>query len=308
MIDAGRALAVQISGLIPAGSCKESLLNRMTDAARDAFANLSRAGQQWLFFGAALAVEVAIFIVDVLAGSGVRLHTLYSLPVSVIALKCERRWMRRTAFVMSMAFQMFTYWRDQIPWFEYILDASVAAVSLLLAMALAGMARVDHQRAVELATSDELTGIANRRAFFAAADAEIIRQKRRGGVLLLAVLDLDGFKLLNDTRGHRAGDDALRLLSSILVRSVRISDTPARVGGDEFAMLMPGMPEEECGAFCKEITDEIARSMAAAGFPITASVGFASFDAPPASSTAAVAQADAAMYCVKLAARCARTR
>ncbi|GJJ04273.1 GGDEF domain-containing protein [Duganella rhizosphaerae] len=283
-------------------------MNRLTDAARRAYANLSHARQQWLVFSGALAVELAIFVVDYLTGSDIRLHTLYIFPVSVIALKCERRWLQGVAFAMSMVLQLVTYAQEKIPSIEYIVDASVAALSLLVAMTLAGMARINHQRAIDLATSDELTGIANRRAFIAALDAEIVRQRRSGRALSLAIIDLDGFKALNDTRGHGAGDDALRLLASILARSVRASDLPARFGGDEFAVLMPGMPAGECGHFCKQLTEEVAQRMVEAGFAITASIGFICFEAPPDSSLAAVAQADAAMYRVKEAGRRAHAR
>lgn len=278
-------------------------MNGLTKAVRWSLAKLSRAQRTWLLFGAAMAVELAIFMIDFLTGSDVRLHTLYIFPVSVIALKCEQRALQGAAFAASMAFQLVTYSQEKIPSFEYVIDASVAALSMLLAMTLAGMARINHQRAVDLSTSDELTGIANRRAFIAAVDAAIARQRRNGGALSIAMIDLDGFKVLNDTRGHRAGDNALRLLASTLTGAVRTSDAIARIGGDEFAMLMPGMAAAECGCFCQQLGDVIALRMIEAGFPITASIGFASFESPPDSSLAALALADAAMYRAKVARR-----
>lgn len=300
----GRAARLGRASMYITAMIRGAVLNGLA-AARRSVASLSPAARQWLVFAAAIAVELSIFAVDFATGSELRLHTLYVFPVSIIALKCRRRYLQGFAFGMSMAFQLLTYSQQQISPREYVVDAAVAALSLLLAMTLAGMARDNHQRAVDLATSDELTGIANRRAFITALDAEIVRQRRHGGALSLAMIDLDGFKALNDTRGHRAGDDALRLLASILAQSVRSSDLCARIGGDEFAILMPGMPTLECNCFCNELTGEIARRMREAGFALTASIGFASFAVAPDSSLSAVEQADAAMYRVKVASRCA---
>lgn len=272
-------------------------------AMRCALRSQSPACRQALIFCGALLVELAIFGADILTGSAIRLHTLYVFPVSLVALECERRWFGGVALVAALAFQAVTFALKGMSVLDYVVDIAVAALALLLSMTLAGIARSSRQRAIDLATTDDLTGIANRRALIAAIDAEIVRQARYGGVLSLAVIDLDGFKALNDTRGHHAGDDALRLLASILRKNVRESDLTARTGGDEFAILMPAMPAEECGPFCRHLNLQIARGMAEAGFPLTASIGSASFDDPPPSTPAALDQADAAMYRVKAAHR-----
>ena len=89
------------------------------------------------------------------------------------------------------------------------------------------------------ALSDPVTGVANRRSLLARADYEIARHRRAGGNFALVMLDLDGFKQLNDRFGHAAGDDLLRDVAGALRRAMRAQDTVARFGGDEFCVLAP---------------------------------------------------------------------
>jgi len=89
------------------------------------------------------------------------------------------------------------------------------------------------------AFSDPLTGVANRRSLLERVDYEIARHTRSGQSFCVVMLDLDGFKLLNDRFGHAAGDDLLQDVAGALERAVRHQDTVARLGGDEFCVLAP---------------------------------------------------------------------
>jgi diguanylate cyclase (GGDEF)-like protein len=91
----------------------------------------------------------------------------------------------------------------------------------------------------KLATHDELTGLHNRRFALEQLEAEVERSARYGYPLSLLVLDLDGFKLVNDTHGHAAGDTVLRDFGHWIRRAIRNSDIPVRMGGDEFMVLLP---------------------------------------------------------------------
>ena len=91
----------------------------------------------------------------------------------------------------------------------------------------------------ELATVDSLTGVLNRRAFLDQADAEWVRHRRNNRPLSCAMVDVDGFKQINDTFGHAAGDALLQHIGTLLRASLRATDLPARLGGDEFIALMP---------------------------------------------------------------------
>jgi len=91
----------------------------------------------------------------------------------------------------------------------------------------------------ELAMIDSLTGVLNRRAFLDHADGEWVRHRRHNHPLSCAMIDVDGFKRINDTFGHAAGDAVLQHIGALVRATLRASDLPARLGGDEFVALMP---------------------------------------------------------------------
>ncbi len=101
----------------------------------------------------------------------------------------------------------------------------------------------DHRETVDsllkAATSDQLTGVANRRALYEAAEIEFSRHARKPRAISLLLLDIDHFKQVNDTCGHPFGDQVIRNLATVLLKSVRTIDIVARIGGEEFVVLLP---------------------------------------------------------------------
>jgi diguanylate cyclase (GGDEF)-like protein len=255
--------------------------------------------KDWLVFVAGMVGMATIFVLDVDTGDEIRLHTLYIFPLALIALQCDRRWLTLMALLSSISAQIITFSLQNISVASYITDFVVAVTTSLLTVTLAQNARKNHLKAIQLATVDELTQLANRRSFVAIVDAEIARQRRYGGTMSLVVVDLDGFKKLNDSKGHGAGDAALKLAAKVFRESTRKSDSVARIGGDEFAILMPNTQDVECDNLCKQLCEGIANQMRSAGFSVTASIGFTTFDEAPESTSMAVEDADRAMYWVK---------
>jgi diguanylate cyclase (GGDEF)-like protein len=128
--------------------------------------------------------------------------------------------------------------RDAVePALALLVLVPAASVAILLAVRERLERERDALRASAL--SDPLTGVANRRALLARIEYEIARHGRSRRSFAVLMLDLDGFKLLNDRFGHPAGDDLLRDVAGALARAVRDQDTVARVGGDEFCVLAP---------------------------------------------------------------------
>ena len=107
----------------------------------------------------------------------------------------------------------------------------------------------------DISSRDALTGLANRRSFQVALSREIDRVARAGEPALLLVLDIDHFKRVNDTCGHAAGDLVLKAVASVLQDAVRPMDTVARVGGEEFAVILPNCPS----AFGEAVAERIRR-------------------------------------------------
>jgi diguanylate cyclase (GGDEF)-like protein len=150
-----------------------------------------------------------------------------------------------------------------------------------------------------LSRHDPVTGVGNALGFREAVGWEINRAQRWPQVVSLIYLDVDDFKAVNDTRGHAAGDEVLRIVGQAMKNSLRECDVVARVGGDEFAALMPGTDEEGCRAATARVHLTITRDLAAAGFAVTASVGATTFPWAPETVDDLVGAADEAMYPVK---------
>jgi diguanylate cyclase (GGDEF)-like protein len=157
-----------------------------------------------------------------------------------------------------------------------------------------------------LARTDDLTGLDNRRAFLAAAERRIARAGRDGEALSLLILDLDHFKGVNDTHGHRVGDLVLVAMAEILAQSVRPGlDVLGRLGGEEFAVQLARCDEETALGTAERIrvAVESARVATPAGdLGMSVSVGCASIAAPE-SLSAALQKADEALYVAKRAGR-----
>jgi diguanylate cyclase (GGDEF)-like protein len=132
----------------------------------------------------------------------------------------------------------------------------------------------------QLALTDELTGLANRRGFATAFDRELALARRDanyGGVLVM--IDLDGFKAINDKWGHQAGDAYLRIVAEVLQDGVRSTDIVARLGGDEFALLLSRMSEKNGAKRVAKLEQAFGKRamMLRESIPLRASFGFATY-------------------------------
>ncbi len=156
----------------------------------------------------------------------------------------------------------------------------------------------------QLSVMDHLTGTYNTRFFHRALEREFANYTRYSLPMSLVLLDLDHFKLINDTYGHQSGDVVLSEVAEIICSTVRQGDTVARVGGEEFAVIMPGTTTDNALAVSERIREAIksrpARSLAGTTFTVRASLGVAGTDRIcPLSATEFFARVDRALYCAK---------
>jgi diguanylate cyclase (GGDEF)-like protein/PAS domain S-box-containing protein len=162
----------------------------------------------------------------------------------------------------------------------------------------------------QLAVTDALTGLPNRRRFFEALAEEVRRARRYQTPLALLLLDVDDFKLLNDTYGHQAGDAALAALAQVLRQSSRASDVPTRQGGDEFALLLPHTGRIGAEVAARRLLEAVRAVTDPGGRPLSLSIGGAELDLEAAvgaqgesQAEAMLARADRALYAAKQAGR-----
>jgi diguanylate cyclase (GGDEF)-like protein len=181
--------------------------------------------------------------------------------------------------------------------------AMLAAFADLIAIAIdrarltaAAQERTDWQERVS--HTDALTGLANARTFSRVLELELARASRQGTELSLALFDVDDLAAANASAGPAAGDDILREVAAILAESVRLVDTVARWGGDEFVLVAPGTAGV---VVAQRVLDSVAARAAAGGHPMSVSVGVARFPADGASTEELVASAEAALRTAKAA-------
>lgn len=155
---------------------------------------------------------------------------------------------------------------------------------------------------VTLAETDPLTGLYNRRKFTELAEIEINRSKRFNHPFILIMMDIDHFKLVNDTHGHDAGDAALQQLAQILRDNLRKVDAVARWGGEEFVILAPEINREQAMVLAERIRTCISGHTFAAGFHITISIGISDL-IPSDSLDTLIKRADHALYQAKFTGR-----
>lgn len=158
------------------------------------------------------------------------------------------------------------------------------------------------ERLSRLAQYDELTGLANRSLFQDRLDRALAWARRRERLVAVMILDLNGFKAVNDQLGHTAGDRLLAIVAKRLVGRLRETDTVARLGGDEFALVIENLAKPEHAALvARKLLDTVAAPIAIDGTEVgvTASLGVALYPKDGAEGADLVARADHAMYRAK---------
>jgi len=155
----------------------------------------------------------------------------------------------------------------------------------------------------EAAFTDHLTGLANRRRFERQLEREVARTERYNRHFCLLLVDIDNFKDVNDTYGHEAGDEALRRVANVIQSGTRGIDTGARIGGDEFAVILPETSLERGLEVAERLRASIAALDAEPAAGVTASLGVAEFPSCARTGDELRAAADAALYEAKRAGR-----
>lgn len=183
-------------------------------------------------------------------------------------------------------------------------DFALASLRVLIAQAEIALDNVRlFQEVQELATKDELTGLSNRRHIFQCAHEEVDRARRFKHPLSVVMVDVDHFKSLNDTHGHQAGDQVLKVVANRLFAGLRKIDRAGRYGGEEFMLLLPGCNENDA---IKVVAERLRQAICESSIPsshgdltVTASFGVAEFRCGEETFEEALAGADQSLYAAK---------
>jgi len=184
--------------------------------------------------------------------------------------------------------------------------ATLVAEALFIFRPLFKRLKAAQAKLLEVAMSDPLTGSMNRRFLMESAKREMLRTRRTGQPLAVMMLDIDHFKTINDTWGHGTGDEAIVVLARTLSGAIRGSDLLGRMGGDEFALLLPGADTNKALTVAKKLRDAVAAAEIKVGsstLHMTISLGVAELMATDESVTTAFDRADQALYQAKQSGR-----
>lgn len=159
----------------------------------------------------------------------------------------------------------------------------------------------------EMASRDEMTGLHNRRHFYEVADEELARAQQRRDTLAILLMDLDGLKGINDEYGHGVGDVIITNLASVIQKHIRTTDVAARLGGDEYGVVMPGTDKRGAFALARRLWEEMERNPmyddGATQLMVTVSIGVAGYPWGGDSLEEMLHWADADMYANKVSRR-----
>lgn len=183
--------------------------------------------------------------------------------------------------------------------FGYFWDFSLETTYMVLLGSMFATLREKHDKEVQLARIDPLTRVLNRRYLYEIAEKEIYRSSRYNRCFSVAYLDLDNFKIINDSKGHHVGDDLLCTVAGTIVDNIRCADMVARIGGDEFVILLPETGAEEARSAMTKLQERLLQQMEVNNWAVSFSVGVVTYYRAPASVDEMLKRADGLMYDVK---------
>ena len=254
---------------------------------------------------ASAALVLLLAYLHTLAGLEYEFHVFFAPPLALVAWFLGLRW------GMALAILVVGLWfaadrmlgGDQASPLPLILNSGARLAIYCIGVWLLAQLRklLDSER--HLARKDALTRLSNRREFHELGSQTLAQAQREGTPITAVFIDIDKFKEVNDERGHGVGDALLVCVAEGLSARLRASDIAGRLGGDEFALLLPGMDGESAKAYVEDLRQRLLNTMSGHRWPVTFSIGVASYARAPADLEGLLAEADGLMYEVKHGAR-----
>jgi diguanylate cyclase (GGDEF)-like protein len=248
-----------------------------------------------------LAFVALVGVVDLLLGFELSFSSFYLVPISMVAWFAPLWSGYLISIICAIVWLLVDYRSGHTysHWFIPIWNAFVRLLFFLVTTYLLGEVKMRLNQERVLASIDGLTQVLNASAFKEQTAKVLQLAKRYHHPSVLGFIDLDNFKPINDQYGHSEGDRVLVAVAGTLARCVRSTDILGRMGGDEFAVYMPEVNEEDARLSFARIRDELLKTATDNHWPVGFSIGVAVFEQACDNIDQALKQADRLMYSVK---------
>jgi diguanylate cyclase (GGDEF)-like protein len=272
------------------------VLRQAPNLANEALSKLSR---EWMTAITLLCIAI-IGIVDCLIGPEISLAILYLIPVGLATWYIDRDVGIAVALLSAIVARATDLISDVAmlhPWltgWNVFVHLGFMVIIVYLITLQKSYLRVEQQ----LARIDSLTGVFNRGELIDRLQYIFNMAAREHWPVTLTYIDIDNFKQINDQKGHAEGDKVLRIVANRLVASVRHTDIVARVGGDEFAVVLPHADQTAVELFIQKLLHALSEALGGESI-VTCSIGCLTFPSPPPDAERALKEADLLMYQVK---------
>ena len=243
---------------------------------------------------------LVILMIDVLSPDDYRLVLLYLFPAAIIALNAKSMKVVIAALIIATLFENYFLFRDgYFPVFFTkieVLNIAIRFLATLLIMWLARSLRRSQLRVNLLANTDSLTGLWNRRWARIMIEQAIARLEEAQEVFSVALIDVNDFKKINDVRGHLVGDQVLTKIAHTLMEFSSEDVLFFRLGGDEFLIVASKVNEQQMNQMCGDIVKTVNQTMIDSGYPVSLSIGMATYSDTARSVSEILHEVDLEMY------------
>ena len=243
---------------------------------------------------------LVILMIDVLSPDDYRLVLLYLFPAAIIALNAKSMKVVIAALIIATLFENYFLFRDgYFPVFFTkieVLNIAIRFLATLLIMWLARSLRRSQLRVNLLANTDSLTGLWNRRWARIMIEQAIARLEEAQEVFSVALIDVNDFKKINDVRGHLVGDQVLTKIAHTLMEFSSEDVLFFRLGGDEFLIVASKVNEQQMNQMCGDIVKMVNQTMIDSGYPVSLSIGMATYKEKTRSVSEILHEVDLEMY------------